>query len=151
MLSILAGQTVHAAGLTVTTQYNPKELAVEQAAASEPCSTLRSTSGFGTHDPLQHIGAAATGFMDYTDDDCAVYPHNQSDLEFLVARPPQPMSFELMFDGVSHPCHTADGRDAGTARAIKGSTVNINLVAPAGWMEAKWEGPDFDACVRRRG
>src|SRR5262245_59646869 len=93
---------------------------------------------FGTYDPVEHLGAAAPCFMDYTDDG-AVYQHNQTDLEFLAAAPhgpavrePSRMSFELMFDGVA-------------ARAIKGSLVNINLVSPTSPTDVRWEGPELDA------
>jgi len=171
MPSVLANQSVHVTGLAVSAQYNPKELGVEQASASEPCSTVCSISGFGTYDPVEHSSSAPC-FMDYTDDCAAVYQHNQTDLAFLVARPhapiarelhdgsgarevapPEPdrMSFELMFDGAkSGPCHRPSERDAGTGGAIEGSFVNINLVSPTSRMDVRWEGPDFDACVRHR-
>jgi hypothetical protein len=42
------------------------------------------------------------------------------------------------------------GREAGAGSAIKGSLVNINLVSPISRMDVRWEGPEFDACVRRR-
>lgn len=161
MPSILTGQSAHVTSLAVSAQYNPKELGVEQASASESCSVVRSISGFGTYDPVEHLSPAAPSFMDYTDDCAAAYQHNQSDLEFLVTRPhgivrvaspgPERVSFELMFDGVkSDPCHMPSGREAGTGSAIKGSLVNINLVSPTSRMDVKWDGPEFDACVRRR-
>jgi len=172
MPSVVTGQSAHVMGFAVSAQYNPKELGVEQASASEPCSVVRSISGFGTYDPVEHLSPAAACFMDYTDDCAAVYQHNQSDLESLVTRPhghivrelhawsgardiappgPEQVSFELMFDGVkSGPCHMPSGREAGAGSAIKGSLVNINLVSPISRMDVRWEGPEFDACVRRR-
>jgi hypothetical protein len=162
MPSVFAGQSAHVTCLAVSAQYNPKELGVEQASASESCSVVRSISGFGTYDPVEHLSPAAPSFMDYTDDCAAVYQHNQSDLESVVTKAhghivrvasagPEQVSFELMFDGVkSGPCHMPSGRDAGTDSAIKGSLVNINLVSPTSRMDVRWEGPEFDACVRRR-
>jgi len=172
MPSVLTGQSAHVMSLVVSAQYNPKEMGVEQASASEPCSVLRSISGFGTYDPVEHLSPAAPCFMDYTDDCAAAYQHNQSELESLVTGPhghivrdlhagsrarddalpgPEQASFELMFDGVkSGQRHMPSGGEADTGSAIKGSVVNINLVSPTSRMDVKWEGPDFDACVRRR-
>lgn len=76
----------------------------------------------------------------------AVYQHNQTDLEFLVAAP-----LGFVFDSVKFgPSHVPDGREAGTELTTKGSVVNINLLSPAGHMDVKWEGPDLDACVKAR-
>jgi len=94
MPSVLANQSVHVTGLAVSAQYNPKELGVEQASASEPCSTVCSISGFGTYDPVEHSSSAPC-FMDYTDDCAAVYQHNQTDMEFRVARLHAPIDREL--------------------------------------------------------
>lgn len=102
----------------------------------------------------------------------AVYQHNQSDLEFLLATPPGSvqhqandaagatlvaartpgqLSIELMFDCfLSGRPPLLGGSKASTQGAIKGSTVNINLVAPTGADRGGWEGPDYDACASAR-